>query len=110
MVKNSTIFAKGRGPMMIIEVCVGSSCHLKGSYEVIETFDRLISQNQLTDEVELRGVFCLEHCTQGVTVRIGHQICSVKSPQNVADLFKEMIKPLLRGDGCADHCHQPEQL
>lgn len=44
---------------MVLSVCVGSSCHLKGSYDVIEAFKRLIEKHGLGDKVELRACFCL---------------------------------------------------
>ena len=38
---------------MNIKVCVGSSCHLKGSYEVIQSLKKYIEDNKLEDKVEL---------------------------------------------------------
>ncbi len=96
--------------MVVIEVCVGSSCHLKGSYGVVEAFDRLIAQHQLENQVELRGVFCLEHCTQGVTVRIGDQLYPIRTPEQAVDLFRQVILAELRGERDGDHHHQPGQL
>lgn len=55
---------------MILKVCVGSACHVKGSYEVIETFNRLIIKERLEDRVELKACFCLNNCTQGVSVSL----------------------------------------
>lgn len=55
---------------MTINVCVGSSCHLKGSYEVIESFQKIIDEKGISEEVELKASFCLGNCTNGVSVRI----------------------------------------
>ena len=39
---------------MVLKVCVGSSCHLKGSYDVIEKFKELLKKYQLQQEKLLR--------------------------------------------------------
>ncbi|MTL48416.1 (2Fe-2S) ferredoxin domain-containing protein, partial [Turicibacter sanguinis] len=54
--------------MKTIKICVGSSCHLKGSYEVIQIFQSLIEKHQLQEVLELRAAFCLGHCTEAVSV------------------------------------------
>lgn len=59
--------------MLDIYVCVGSSCHLKGSYQIISCFQRLIKENQLENKVELKASFCMGNCTSGVCVKIGDE-------------------------------------
>jgi NADH:ubiquinone oxidoreductase 24 kD subunit len=54
---------------MVVKVCVGSSCHLKGSYEVIEAFKELLKKYDVEDLVDLQASFCLGFCSQGVTVK-----------------------------------------
>lgn len=53
---------------MTIKVCVGSSCHLKGSYEVIEAFKEVLKKYDVEDVIDLQASFCLGHCALGVTV------------------------------------------
>lgn len=53
---------------MTIKVCVGSSCHLKGSYDVIEAFTEVLKKYDVEDVVELQASFCLGHCAKGVNV------------------------------------------
>ncbi|MDR3561527.1 MAG: (2Fe-2S) ferredoxin domain-containing protein [Negativicutes bacterium] len=55
---------------MKIEVCIGSACHLKGSYNVINTLQQLIEEYRLSDQVEVNAAFCLGRCTQAVSVRV----------------------------------------
>lgn len=78
--------------MVTINVCVGSACHLKGSYDVIESFQNLIQDYRVSDKVELKGAFCLGHCTNGVSVRINEddKIYSVNK-ECIDDFFKEEI-------------------
>jgi hypothetical protein len=54
--------------MTAIKVCVGSSCHLKGSYAVIEEMKRVLKKYDVEDLVDLQASFCLGHCAKGVTV------------------------------------------
>ncbi len=80
---------------MILSVCVGSSCHLKGSYDVIETFKRLIAERDLADKIELRACFCLGRCSDGVAVKAdGNYILGVNGA-NAEQKFDGEILPLL---------------
>ena len=45
--------------MLKITVCIGSSCHIKGSRQVVEQLQYLIAENKLGDKVELGGTFCM---------------------------------------------------
>lgn len=56
---------------MTIHVCIGSACHLKGSYTVIDKLQALIKRDGLKDRIEIKGAFCLGYCTRAVSVRIG---------------------------------------
>lgn len=80
-----------RGKRMKVTVCIGSSCHLKGSRQVIETFRRLVSGNGLEGSVELTAAFCLGRCQQGVCVMVGENVYSV-SPDTAEDFFYAYIK------------------
>lgn len=76
---------------MEIMVCVGSSCHLHNSREIIGRIRELISQNQLDALVELKGSFCMGHCADpGVCVRIGETVYSV-TPENVDEFFQTNV-------------------
>lgn len=75
---------------MKITVCIGSSCHIKGSRLVVEELQRLIKENNLGDKVELGGTFCLGQCQQGVCVTVDEAFHSV-SPETVCDFFKKEV-------------------
>ena len=76
---------------MKITVCIGSSCHIKGSRQVVEKLQTLISDNNLGDKVELGGVFCMGKCQQGVCVTVDGNLHSV-TPDTVDEFFgKEVI-------------------
>ncbi len=75
---------------MKVTVCIGSSCHLKGSRRVVEGLQYLIGENNLKDKVELGGTFCMNNCQNGVCVTIDDKSLSV-SPDTVDDFFKTEI-------------------
>ena len=76
--------------MKKVVVCIGSSCHLKGSRQVVEELQKLIDQNNLKEEVELAGTFCMGNCQKGVSVKLNDQLFSV-SPQSVKEFFENEI-------------------
>lgn len=75
---------------MKITVCIGSSCHIKGSRQVVEQLQYLIAENKIGDKVELGGTFCMGKCQQGVCVSLDGNFFSV-SPDTVPDFFKKEI-------------------
>lgn len=76
---------------MKVTVCIGSSCHLKGSRQVVEQLRTLITENNLDDPVELTGTFCLGQCQQGVCVSVDGTVFSV-TPDTVVNFFEANIK------------------
>ena len=75
---------------MKITVCIGSSCHIKGSRIVVEQLQKLISENKVENTVELAGTFCLGQCQKCVCVTVGDEFFSV-TPDNVVDFFNENV-------------------
>ena len=75
---------------MKITVCIGSSCHIKGSRIVVEQLQKLIGENKLEEKVELGGTFCLGQCQQGVCVTVDDDFFSV-TPDNVVEFFNENV-------------------
>lgn len=75
-------------------MCIGSSCHLKGSRRVIERLQSLIEQNNLKSEVELCGAFCLGNCENGVCLKINDEQFSLQ-PENTDAFFANEIEKRL---------------
>ena len=75
---------------MKVTVCIGSSCHIKGSRQVVEQLQKLISENNLSDKVDLGGTFCLGNCQQGVCVMVDDAFHSV-SPETASEFFTNEI-------------------
>ncbi len=76
--------------MKKVVVCIGSSCHLKGSRQIVEQLQQLIADHNLKEEVELAGTFCMGNCRNGVSVTIDGNLFSV-SPENVTEFFNKEI-------------------
>jgi len=76
---------------MKVTVCIGSSCHIKGSRQVVEQLQKLIAENDLGDKVELGGTFCMGECQKGVCVTVDGEFYSV-SPDGVAEFFENSVK------------------
>ena len=71
---------------MKITVCIGSSCHVKGSRQVVSRIKQLIDENRLGDKVELGGTFCMSKCQLGVCVTVDDAFYSV-TPDSVDEFF-----------------------
>jgi NADH:ubiquinone oxidoreductase subunit E len=81
------------GNKMILKVCIGSACHIKGSYDVIKIISKVIEEEGLEKEVELKACFCLNNCTDGVSVDIeGEEKIYSFSRENAEKQFKEIVK------------------
>ena len=76
---------------MKVTVCIGSSCHIKGSRPVVEELQNLIAESNLGDKVELGGTFSMGRCQEGVCVTVDDQFFSV-SPDTVKEFFEKEIK------------------
>lgn len=84
------------GKLMKVSVCIGSSCHIKGSRQVVEQLQSLIKENSLEEKVELAGSFCNSKCNRtGVTIAIEDNIYTGITPETVKDFFKENILSVL---------------
>lgn len=75
---------------MKVTVCIGSSCHLKGSRRVVEGLQYLIAENNLKDKIDLGGTFCMGNCQNGVCVTVDDKNFSA-SPDTIEEFFKTEI-------------------
>lgn len=75
---------------MKITVCIGSSCHIKGSRQVVEQLQRLLAEHDLKDRVEMSGTFCMGKCQQGVCISVDDRFYSV-SPETTKEFFEKEI-------------------
>lgn len=82
--------------MTTINVCIGSACHLKGSYNIISELQNLIEVNNLGDQVEIKAVFCLGKCSDAVAIRVNDDEIESVTSGTVNDFFTTRILSMLR--------------
>lgn len=81
--------------MLELSVCIGSSCHLKGSYNIIQLFQQMIEENTLHDKIDFKANFCMKECQgSGVAISVGDTVHHIK-PETARDFFRENILPLV---------------
>ena len=77
---------------MIIQVCVGSSCHLKGSPEIVELLKCAVEEYHLEEEVTLAGSFCIGKCNRiGVTIQVDDDIHVGVTKENFKEFLQESV-------------------
>ena len=77
---------------MIIQICVGSSCHLKGSHELVGLFQNEIEKRSLASKVTLAGCFCTGKCNrEGVTIIVDDVIYTGVTPDKFTGFFEENV-------------------
>ena len=84
--------------MVVVSVCVGSSCHMKGSYQVIKTFQELIKKNQLEDVIELKASFCMGRCLSAISVMVNDTPVQNVGFVNAENVFYEHVFPLAQAE------------
>ena len=81
---------------MLIQICVGSACHVKGAPEIIELVTKAIEEHRLQNEVALAGCFCSGQCNrQGVTILVDDEVCTGITHENFKDFFAEKVLSVL---------------
>ena len=85
--------------MLVVQICVGSSCHLKGSQEIVELMQKAVEEYNLDGDVVLVGSFCVGKCNrEGVTVQINDDIHVGITPQNFKEFFKKNILDVVESE------------
>lgn len=77
--------------MITIHVCIGSACHLKGAYSVINGLQEMIEQNKVGDKVTVKAAFCLGECTKAVSVKIDDGPAFSLNEENIQEFFQKHI-------------------
>ena len=85
--------------MIFVQVCVGSSCHLKGSQDIVELFEKAVKDHNIEDEVVLSGIFCIGKCNRvGVTVQVNDEIHVGITRENFKEFFTENILKVIENE------------
>lgn len=85
--------------MVKISVCIGSACHLKGAYNVINALQQAVEKHKLADKVEIAGSFCTGHCGENVSLLVGNEnsepVYYGVAPEQADEFFENTILPML---------------
>ena len=85
--------------MLIVQVCVGSSCHLKGSDAIVELIENAVKEHNIEDDVVLTGSFCIGKCNRtGVTVQINDDVHVGVTAENFREFFKTNILDVIENE------------
>jgi NADH:ubiquinone oxidoreductase subunit E len=85
--------------MLIVQVCVGSSCHIKGSQEIVELLEKAIAEHHVEDEVVLTGSFCMGKCNRvGVTVGVNDDVHVGVTRENFREFFQKNILDVIENE------------
>ncbi|KKK68622.1 hypothetical protein LCGC14_2942210 [marine sediment metagenome] len=77
--------------MITVTICVGSSCHIKGSRAVIGRFSELLRRHGVEDKVQLKGSFCMERCGEGVNWQLDDEPFTSVDEDDACRLFQEKV-------------------
>lgn len=79
--------------MVEVVICVGSSCHMKGSYRVVQTFKEMALEHGVSEEVHIKASFCMKNCVNGISTSVDGDLISGIDVTNASDKFLEFILP-----------------
>ncbi len=83
--------------MVIVQICIGSSCHIKGAPELVELLQAEVEKNHLEDEVILTGSFCTGKCNRvGVTISVNDETYTGITKEGFRDFWNDCILPAIK--------------
>jgi NADH:ubiquinone oxidoreductase subunit E len=77
--------------MVDILVCIGSSCHVRGSYKIMNELNAMITEKNLDSKVQVQAAFCLGYCRAGVTIKVNEQLVTGVTKENLTQVFDKYI-------------------
>ncbi len=85
--------------MVLIRVCVGSSCYLKGSSELVDMLNQKIEENGLQDKISLSGSFCMGKCNRvGVTIAVDEEVFVAITKENFNEFWNDKVMTAVNAD------------
>ena len=85
--------------MLFVQICVGSSCYLKGSQDIVELLEKAVAEHNIDDEVVLSGSFCIGKCNRfGVTVQVNDDVHVGVTRENFREFFKKNILDVIESE------------
>ena len=85
--------------MVVVRVCVGSSCHLKGAPEIVEMMEKQVAENHLENEIALVGSFCAGKCNRvGVTITVGEEVYTGITADTFREFWNDKVMTAVTAD------------
>ena len=78
-----------------LTVCVGSSCHLRGSRDVLKRFAEIINREHLDQEATLLGSFCLGRCGEGINWEFNDEEVSSVSVEEAEEALRGKLSKVV---------------
>ena len=76
---------------MTISVCIGSACHKRGSYGILNRLKELVKENGVEDRVSITPAFCIGECQSGVNMKIDEKLFVGVTLENVENIFQQQV-------------------
>jgi NADH:ubiquinone oxidoreductase subunit E len=89
-----------------VTVCVGSSCHIRGSRAVLKRFAEIIKEKELEKDVALVtaaalvGSFCMERCGEWINWKFGDEEISSASLEQAERTLRERLAEVAHNTSC----------
>ena len=84
---------------MDIYICVGSSCYLKGSQDIVALLQKDIGEHNLQDKINLLGTLCIGKCNRvGVSIKVNEEIHFGITKDNYQEFFNQNILSQFKED------------
>ncbi len=83
-----TLNEAGETPKVTVQVCVGTSCYLRGSQQLLQSVLKHIEDQNLKNDVSVEATFCFEKCDRGPTVSVNDKVlhkCTLKKACEAID-------------------------
>lgn len=74
---------------LLIEVCIGTSCHLLGSQDLIDAIEELA--DEVKEKIDLQGVTCLKSCGKGPNIRINGIVIPNVTPEQLIEIVHDNL-------------------
>ena len=85
---------------MEITVCVGSSCHIKGSHSFIDYLQKTIAEHQLEKQIVLKASFCIGFCSEGINIKVNDERIVVGGLDDLKSLFNSRLLDEAKREPC----------
>ena len=74
-----------------VTVCVGSSCHVRGSRALLTRFAQIIKAENLENAVALVGSFCMERCGESMNWKFNEEDISSGSVAEAEETLRSKL-------------------